>query len=163
VKSPFELVVSSLRVVGAALDTTPRLAGVVARLGQPIYGHQAPNGWPETGAEWINTGSILNRINFGVTLAAGRVPGAAPLGWAGAEAVRNAPRAEQVDAVVQRFLNGEISPDMRAVLVSGDHPLLGNAPPAAMADSIPRPIVRNTSGLAQIVGLTIGSPEFQRR
>ncbi|MGH7710773.1 MAG: DUF1800 domain-containing protein, partial [Gemmatimonadaceae bacterium] len=76
VKSPFEVVVSAMRALGAAADTSPRTAGVVALLGQPIYGHQAPNGWPETGEAWLNTGAILNRINFALAAAAGRVPGA---------------------------------------------------------------------------------------
>ena len=49
VKSPFELVASTLRAMNAAPDATPRSAQLVSRLGQPIYGHQAPNGYPETG------------------------------------------------------------------------------------------------------------------
>ena len=81
VKSPFELVASALRAVGAHADTTARSAQVVAFLGQPIYGHQAPNGWPETGESWMNTGAILNRINFGLALAAGRLPTAAVARW----------------------------------------------------------------------------------
>ena len=48
VKSPFELVVSALRAVGAQPDSTPRTAQLVAKLGQPLYGHLAPNGYPET-------------------------------------------------------------------------------------------------------------------
>ena len=54
-------------------DTSPRSAQIVGQLGQPIYGHQAPNGWPETGDQWMNTGAILNRINFGMLVAAGRL------------------------------------------------------------------------------------------
>ena len=58
VKSPFEVVVSTLRALDAAPDATPRTAQLVARLGQPIFGHQAPNGWPETAEPWMNTGAI---------------------------------------------------------------------------------------------------------
>ena len=76
VKSPFRLVVSALRAVAASPDTTPRTAQIIARLGEPLYMHQAPNGYPLTGESWINTGAILNRINFGLAVAAGRVPGA---------------------------------------------------------------------------------------
>src|SRR6185503_15893637 len=81
VKSPFEVTVSALRALGARADTTPFTASLVGRLGQPLYGHQAPNGWPETGAAWINTGAILNRINLGIVVASGRVPGAPLRGW----------------------------------------------------------------------------------
>ncbi|HJQ24705.1 MAG TPA: DUF1800 domain-containing protein, partial [Blastocatellia bacterium] len=69
VKSPFEVVVSAMRSLNGAPDSTPRTAQVIAYLGQPIFGHQAPNGWPETGESWMNTGAILNRINFGMAAA----------------------------------------------------------------------------------------------
>ena len=48
VKTPFELVASALRAVNAQPDTTPRTAQIVARLGQPIFGRQTPDGWPIT-------------------------------------------------------------------------------------------------------------------
>ncbi|HKY99370.1 MAG TPA: DUF1800 domain-containing protein, partial [Gemmatimonadaceae bacterium] len=76
VKSPFEVVVSAMRAMSAEPDSTPRTAQMIAYLGQPIYGHQAPNGYPETGDAWMNTGVILNRINFGIAAAANRIPGA---------------------------------------------------------------------------------------
>src|SRR2546423_14863510 len=60
VKTPSEVVVSASRAMNAAPDSTPRSAQVIAYLGQPIFGHQAPNGWPETGDAWMNTGAILN-------------------------------------------------------------------------------------------------------
>ncbi|HEY2850214.1 MAG TPA: DUF1800 domain-containing protein, partial [Gemmatimonadaceae bacterium] len=75
VKSPFEVVVSALRALGAQPDSTGRTARIIATLGEPIYGHQAPNGWPETGDQWMNSGAILARINFGMAIAAGKIPG----------------------------------------------------------------------------------------
>lgn len=190
VKSPFELVASALRAVGAAPDTTMRSAQVVAYLGQPIFGHQAPNGWPETGESWMNTGAILNRINFGLALAAGRLPNASVAHWSDEERLRNAPREEQVDAVISAFLGGHASPDTRQILLDGENPLVaklsGSADttmrePAPMDDPAMRemPPARNgqprpaalrglgqpvrLTGLAQVVGLAIGAPEFQRR
>jgi uncharacterized protein (DUF1800 family) len=159
VKTPFELVVSTLRALGAEPDTSPRTARIVARLGQPIFGHQAPNGYPETGDAWMNAGAILNRINFGMAAAAGRLPGARADGWPGAAALRSTDRAAQVDGVVAAFLHGDVSPETRAVLVAGENPL---ARPSAESD---REDVGQLppSGLTQIVGLALGSPEFQRR
>ncbi len=46
VKTPLEFVVSALRAVGADPDTTPRLPQAVARLGEPLYMHVAPDGYP---------------------------------------------------------------------------------------------------------------------
>jgi uncharacterized protein (DUF1800 family) len=207
VKSPFEVVVSAMRALGSAPDSTPRSAQVIAFLGQPIFGHQAPNGWPETGESWMNTGAILNRINFGMAVAAGRLPGVNIRARPELDTIRSAPRQQQVDAVVATILNGMVSPDTRAVLISGDHPMLANgAGGNAIQDMSPvEPASDNAgmsnqemadgangrsaarikanqnaggkraalqgrgfanlpqlTGLPQIVGLALGSPEFQR-
>ncbi|MDQ3674363.1 MAG: DUF1800 domain-containing protein, partial [Gemmatimonadota bacterium] len=119
VKSPFEVVVSAMRALNAQPDSTPRTAQVIAYLGQPIFGHQAPNGWPETGESWMNTGAILNRINFGMAAAAGRLPGIDIRALPALDTVRSSSREKQVDAVVATLLNGMVSPDTRTVLVSG--------------------------------------------
>src|SRR5437867_3822831 len=66
VKTPFELVASALRATGAMPDATPRGAQIVMRLGQPIFGRQTPDGWPDRAADWMNTGAMVNRVNFGV-------------------------------------------------------------------------------------------------
>ena len=204
VKSPFEVVVSAMRALNAAPDSTPRTAQVIAYLGQPIFGHQAPNGWPETGESWMNTGAILNRINFGMAAAAGRLPGANLRALPALDTIRSAPREKQVDAVVATMLNGMVSPDTRAVLVSGEHPLLAGSASTGIknmapmdssdADMSSEPMddasgqnaaranknnknpggkgaalqgrgfqnIPQLSGLPQIVGLALGSPEFQR-
>ena len=154
VKSPFEVVVSAMRAMNASPDSTPRTAQMIAYLGQPIYGHQAPNGWPETGDAWMNTGAILNRINFGMAAAANRIPGANVSSIPGVDSLSNAPRQKQVDAVISVLLGGSVSADTRAVLISGENPLLANA-------QDPAPL--QLTGIAQIIGLALGSPEFQRR
>ena len=219
VKSPFEVVVSALRAVDADGDRTPRTAFAIAQLGQPLFGHQAPNGWPELGSEWMNTGAILNRINFGLAMGASRVPNASVMGWGPARMLARAPREEQVDAVIDEMLGGNVSAQTRQILLSGDNPLSARA--SAQAETAPARVDDDTSGtgnmnignvadasatqgassvmpgslsalgnaprvgktgqpnprssqqlfrqlptlsgLAQVVGLALGSPEFQRR
>jgi hypothetical protein len=196
-----------MRAMSAQPDSTPRSAQVIAFLGQPIFGHQAPNGWPETGESWMNTGAILNRINFGMAVAAGRLPGVDIRALPALDTIRSGTRDRQVDVVVAMILNGMVSPDTRAVLVSGEHPLLANgAGGNAIQDMSPaeatdanagmsgqemmdgangrnaarvRPNqnaggkraalqgrgfanIPQLTGLPQIVGLALGSPEFQR-
>jgi uncharacterized protein (DUF1800 family) len=189
VKSPFELVVSALRAMNAAPDMTPRSAQVVARLGQPLFLHQAPNGWPEIGEAWINTGAILNRINFGLAMGGGAIPGAPPEGWPRYADLASAPRAAQVDGVVAGILGGEASVETRTILQVGVNPLLkdcalpegrpriadcGSTPPdsGSLDDEMlppgPRPRdplsrTRELNGLPEIIGLALGAPEFQRR
>jgi hypothetical protein len=189
VKSPFELVASALRAVNATPDMTPRTAQVIARLGQPLYLHQAPNGWPERGDAWINTGAILNRINFGLALAGGGLPGARPERWTRYTELVHAPREAQVDAVIAAFLGGEASVETRGILEGGENPLLRDcalpegrplsadcsqirADSATMVDEerpqdgrrrdpLSRP--QDLDGLKEIIGLALGAPEFQRR
>ncbi len=185
VKSPFELVASALRAMGAAADTTPRTAAIVARLGQPIYGRQTPDGWPEQGDAWMNTGAILNRINFGLAVAGGRVPGVSVARWPAADSLRRLAPAAQVDGVIRALLGGDASPETRQILLSGENPLAGRADVAMQAaEPIQRPMMRASpgrqapgaaaaaqalsrpvtlTGLPQVVGLALGAPEFQRR
>lgn len=75
VKTPFELVASALRAANATIDNTSRSGQIVTRLGQPVFGRQTPDGWPDRADEWVNAGAMVNRINFGLAVAAGRVPG----------------------------------------------------------------------------------------
>jgi len=170
VKSPFEVVVSTARALGAAPDTTAISALAVARLGAPIFGHQAPNGWPETGEAWMNTGAILSRINFGLTVAANRVPGARVTTWPSYAALRSAPRERQVDGVIDAMLGGAASPETRAILVRGENPLARDAAGALSDTAMDAPSQRRPlrappklTGLDQVIGLALGSPEFQRR
>src|SRR2546425_962320 len=77
VKTPLEFVVSAARAVAADPDSTARLAQVVARLGEPLYLHVAPDGYAERQEDWLNSGALLARMNAAVAIAAGRLPGAA--------------------------------------------------------------------------------------
>jgi uncharacterized protein (DUF1800 family) len=187
VKSPFEVVVSAVRALNAQPDSTPRTAQAIAYLGEPLFGHQAPNGYPETSDAWMNTGAILNRINFGMAVAANRIPGVTIASLPGIDSLSNASRTSQVDAVIALLLSGSASPDTRAVLMKGENPLASSvaSEPSAetsMEDSMMPAVkglgaggqrgnqgargfgnVPQLSGVAQVVGLALGSPEFQRR
>jgi hypothetical protein len=74
-KSPFELAVSAVRSLGAEIQAPYPLSNWITKMGEKMYYYQAPTGFPDKGAYWINTGSLLNRMNFGLTLASGRIPG----------------------------------------------------------------------------------------
>jgi uncharacterized protein (DUF1800 family) len=206
-KTPFELVVSAVRALNGLPDASQRTVQLVARLGQPIFGKETPNGYPDVADAWMNTGAILNRINFGVAVAANQVPGVTLDRWPSAAKLRNAAREQQVEEVIATLLNGAASPETRAVLMNGENPLAAKVAAAdttmvatdAMAPrrlaaagraaaagrgaqvfppgrgggnggggragrgagaQLPPPQLQ---GLAQVIGLAIGSPEFQRR
>ncbi len=183
VKTPFELVASGLRAMDARPDTTPRLAQLVGLLGQPPYGRQTPDGWPDRGDAWMNTGAILDRINFGLLLASGRLPGAPFRAWPYADSLRRLPHDQQVDGVIRYVLGDQVSQVTRDVLRTGENPFIRKSQAdsmADMADAMPsnprgggsgsggvgqsvltRPL--RLAGLQQVVGLALGAPEFQRR
>ncbi len=188
VKTPFELVASTARTIGAPPDTSRSIVRLIANLGQPVFGKRTPNGWPDTGTEWINTGSILSRINFGMAVINNRFPGAklSSLSWV--TDIQRVPLEEQVDAVIQHILGGYASVDTRSVLMRGENPLAlkdsssgSNQNASASSDSMmradrdsdakssgqrnrnPRKSRPSQNPTLTMIGLALGSPEFQRR
>lgn len=74
-KSPFDLAISATRSLNAEILQPYQLFTWINKMGQKIYSYQAPTGFPDKGQYWINTGSLLNRMNFGLALASQRIPG----------------------------------------------------------------------------------------
>ena len=70
VKSPFEYVVSVLRATGADVRDPRPFVNTIAALGEPLYQSQPPTGYPDSGRAWINTGTLVARLNFANALAA---------------------------------------------------------------------------------------------
>jgi len=162
VKTPFELVVSARRILNAQPDTTPRSAQAMARLQQQLWGKLTPNGWPDTGDQWITAGSLLDRINFGVQMATGKaLPGATMEQWPGWGELSQAPIERQVDGVVEQILGGDVSRETRGVLLAGRNPLVAKGVDAPVVMSGARRTPAPT--LRDLLGLALGSPEFQRR
>src|SRR5213080_1769170 len=144
IKTPLEFVVSATRAVAADPDTTPRLAQVVARLGEPLYLHVAPDGYPEREDAWVNSGSLLDRMNAAVALAAGRLPGV----------------TVSLDSIVPA------TPDAERLIAQADAAVLSGT----MSENTKAVIRRQLSDVgdplqarALAIGLAIGGPEFQRQ
>jgi uncharacterized protein (DUF1800 family) len=74
-KSPFEFVISVTRALNADINAPFQLFQKMERMGQKIYYFQAPTGFPDNATYWINTGSLLNRMNFGLDIAANQIRG----------------------------------------------------------------------------------------
>ncbi|MDQ2665634.1 MAG: DUF1800 domain-containing protein [Gemmatimonadota bacterium] len=156
VKTPYELVASTYRVMQGRPDTAGRSVQLAATLGQPLYGHLTPEGWPDDAEAWMNTGAVLSRINFGSNVAAGRVIGIVAGKWAPPAWAPGASLEQQVDAISAALLQGEMSADTHRVLISGSNPLAARAGMgAAPAGRLPT--------LIELLGLALGAPEFQRR
>ena len=75
VKQPFELAASTARALGAEVDVTLPLAQWVGRMGEPLFQAQPPTGYSDKSETWVNTGALLNRLNFALALSSNKVPG----------------------------------------------------------------------------------------
>jgi uncharacterized protein (DUF1800 family) len=167
VKTPLEFVVSAVRATGATVVTAQPLVTALQNLGMPLYGSQPPTGYSATADAWVNTGALLNRMNFATALveggriqpASGRAGGPAGAQGAGRGAGRGgagrsrpgrgplqvdvaslAPDTSEAsrEAVIGALLGGDVSATTRQTLARADTP-------------------------DTLLALTLGSPEFQRR
>ena len=74
IKTPFEFVVSAVRATEPALTDARPLVRSLQELGMPLYQCQPPTGYKDTADAWVNTGALVSRMNFALTLA-NRAPG----------------------------------------------------------------------------------------
>jgi uncharacterized protein (DUF1800 family) len=205
-KSPFELAVSSIRSLDAEVELPFQLNNWITKMGQKLYFYQAPTGYPDKAQYWINTGSLLNRMNFGLALASQKIPGikfdlAALNNHHEPESANDALRTyskllmpeRDVESTIQRLTPLLTAPDIgkkvnaAAEQLSGNHSNDNNmqmnseegmmevSDNSALKEKVNRKnklqskdIVynasfRNNSMLSQVVGIIIGSPEYQRR
>jgi uncharacterized protein (DUF1800 family) len=78
VKTPFEFVVSAVRATGTDVSDATPLVQAVRQLGMPLYMCQPPTGYADRADAWVNTGALLNRMNFALQLVGGRMRGVQP-------------------------------------------------------------------------------------
>lgn len=209
VKTPLEFVASTLRAADANITDAQGLVGALARMGMPPYGCQPPTGYKDVAEAWVNTGALLNRLNFALVLASGNLPGVKlPPTTSGTDS------QALVETLLARYVSGGVSPTTHQALqeVISDRtrlkvrkpntpdgePLLDDEdqgedpedadftmPARPRPQRTPRkaPTPGMTPGMrrydlalealaqtdrplpltAQLTGLILGSPEFQRR
>jgi hypothetical protein len=75
VKSPFEFAISAIHATNADIQQPFQIYTWCMKMGQRFYFYQAPTGFPDRATYWINTGSLLNRMNFGLAFATQKIPG----------------------------------------------------------------------------------------
>lgn len=197
-KSPFELAMSTVRSLNATIRQPYQLYNWVNKMGQKLYSYQAPTGFPDNGKYWINTGALLNRMNFGLALASNRIPGVT----VDLAALNNHHEPESAAAALITY-SQLLLPDRnldetikRLTPMLNDPELAQKIDEAADKTAPPQPVMNtntdammmednatpgqgkkgngknkvsvkqgdgNNTMLAQVVGIIIGSPEFQRK
>jgi uncharacterized protein (DUF1800 family) len=155
VKTPFELVASTARILEADVPVSLPLTQWVGRMGEPLFQCEPPTGYSEKSSTWVNTGALLNRLNFALSFAGDHMAGAnvdlQPLFTE--DASKSAPVA--LSRAIDVFLHGQIADTTRSTLQERlDDPQILQA----KTNDSERQV---NAGL--ISGLVLGAPEFQRR
>ncbi|MGE5539388.1 MAG: DUF1800 domain-containing protein [Gemmatimonas sp.] len=71
-KTPYEYVVSALRLAGAPVGDVRPVAGLLSQLGMPLYGCQTPDGYKMTSDAWLNPDAMMRRVSFAAAFGAGQ-------------------------------------------------------------------------------------------
>ena len=177
IKSPFELAIRSIRAVGGDTNGGPAMLAMLNKLGEVPYGYQAPTGYPDTADDWVNTGALLERLNFAVAIASNRIPGTR----VDLKSFDGKDKKKTLDQAIQKFLDGDISANTRAMLLKQiEQPLPDVKSPNEPDDTLTADNMRqgqqgargrqarllDPSGnpeVFKVVSLVLGSPEFQRQ
>ena len=152
-------------------------------MGEPLYGYQTPNGYSDAAEDWVNTGGLLERLNFALTLASNRIPGT-QVDLTRLLAVNGDARSLNKTQILDRFLSvivaGEISPKTKELLLkqldeqivitpainpdySEDDNSMQEMGARGRRFQSARAEARIDDPVTKIVGLILGSPEFQRQ
>jgi uncharacterized protein (DUF1800 family) len=155
VKTPFELVASTARALDADVEISLPLAQWVGRMGEPLFLCQPPTGYSDKAATWVNTGALLNRLNFALAFSSGRLAGTSvDLGPLFGDDASKDPQAALTRAL-DLFLGGQADQQTVQTLQSR----LGD--PQILQARLDDPVKQVNEGL--LSGLVLGAPEFQRR
>jgi uncharacterized protein (DUF1800 family) len=192
VKTPEEFVVSAVRASGAEVKNAVPLVQALDKLGMPLYGMQTPNGYNWMAEPWVNTGDLVNRMNFALGLTSDRIPGVQTdwsrlLGHTGTEiesvalsSGANEPVAAKEKTLELALLGQPVSDRTRSTVLQQfqnqamqqqaekSFPIRTNDfEPMAQVLNPSRPKLQARPPLdreaAMMAGLLLGSPEFQRR
>jgi uncharacterized protein (DUF1800 family) len=137
IKRPFELVISAIRTLGADTNGGPGTHGWIERMGEPLYGFQTPNGYSDAAETWVNTGGLLERMNFGLALASNRIQGTSVN-----LSELSTDQSKVMDDYLKIILAGEISVATKEAMLKQ---------------------LDKSDPVTKVVGLILGTPEFQRQ
>jgi len=118
----------------------------------PLYGMQAPTGYSAKADAWVNSSALLERMNFALSLSAGKLKGVQLDSGAVLPASDSPGNAQDALVILEsKLLSGNTSQQTHDTIEAQ----LKSAPGTKQAGKQP--------DIALIEGLLLGSPEFQRR
>ena len=155
VKSPFELVASTARALNAEVGISLPLVNWVSRMGEPLFQCQPPTGYSDKAETWVNTGALLNRLNFAMQFAGNRLAGST----VSLQPMFGDDAAGEPEMALSRafdlFLEGQVAQQTRDTLKAR------LKDPQILQARFDDPVKQVNEGL--LAGLVLGAPEFQRR
>jgi uncharacterized protein (DUF1800 family) len=183
VKTPEEYVISAVRATGGEVVHPAALVEAIGQLGMPLYGCQTPNGYSWSADAWLNSGELLDRMNFSLALADNNAGTA--MGWDKLMGIEGQPgvTGDAKEAKLEELLlDGAVSERTRSVVLTQLAQQQGVAVGNPQRPQPPKPVnfvrPRDYGQLLQSVaplpppgdqqaallgGLLLGSPDFQRR
>lgn len=176
IKTPFEVAVSAIRAIDADTNGGPAFTAMLTKLGEVPFGYQAPTGYPDTADDWVNTGALLERLNYSVALASNRIPGTR----ADLDDFSGANSSVILNKTIAAVLGGDISANTRAMLEKQlTQPLPVVEAPTVPDDEDDTPEIQRGNRAQKrraqllppsgdpdtfkVVSLVLGTPEFQRQ
>jgi uncharacterized protein (DUF1800 family) len=168
VKTPLEFVVSAARATNAHVVTALPMVQTLQQLGMPLYGAQPPTGYSMTADAWVNTGALLDRMNFSLQLVGLQAPArAAGPGRGGQPPAQRAGLAQLSPQQRQALLaRRPLQVDVAAFAVDTSSASVDRAVAALLhggASEATRQVLATATTPEQLVALALGSPEFQKR
>ena len=155
IKTPFEFVASAVRAANGTTDGSPALVAAVAQTGEPLYLASAPNGYPDTAGPWLNSASLLNRMNFLSSLMANQLPGVRvdlrPL----LEGANRRDMSQVLDYLAIGLLHNELNSESREII------LQQLTKPGIVQVNVDGRL--SNPDIEKIAALILASPEFERR
>lgn len=151
-KTPNEYVISAVRAVGAEVTDTKHMLGALIAMNQPVYNCDDPTGWYDTAEAWLDPGVLAKRWEFAVELAEGRIQGVTIPASFWLNVPEDAPAETWQHHLSRVILPGGAGERTRAALASVTSDYLAKKKIADLRELGP-----------QLVGLLLGSPEFQKQ
>jgi uncharacterized protein (DUF1800 family) len=157
IKSPLELVASTIRAAGASTDGLA-LIQTVARMGEPLYLCQPPTGYKENSAEWMSSAMLLERMNFALALVSNKINGTRVDVSRIAPATAITDSSRFLDQSLAALIHSDVSPETRENLTRVLNESRAKATPARFDNRAPQ---RSRETPPGFIALILGSREFQ--
>jgi len=156
IKTPVEYINSTLRALNSQVAANSNLPTWNDRLGMHLFNRDEPNGWSESGEDWMDSGTLLQRIEFSRQIAGNAsasyqwdLPG-----WVAANNLTSATAI--VEYFNRKFFQGTLLPEHINVLVT-----YGNTATNGTPSVLDPANASQAARVRELVALILSLPHWQ--